>query len=239
MNRPSLRAQGLGLLFAIGFLVGVTLPSRAQFPSAVTQPGGPAVIDARPSGPVAIGQAQAQRDPDTGRVAIVQATNPPAPASGGIIQLSAFGWLEPYIDTIAQALIVAFFGWVGKSKYSQWLDQSSRDALEVFVKNRASSLIADGAVSMRNKSVQVDNPLLYRAAAEASTAIPDALKRFGLSPEVVAAKIVDAIPQTTAGAAIIAGAHQETDAAPVPVTDRPSSAPQVATPNNPPTTAAS
>ena len=136
-----------------------------------------------------------------------------------------------------------FFGWIGKSKYTQWLDQSSRDALETFVKNRASSLIADGAVQMKDKSVHVDNPLLYRAAAEATTAIPDALKRFGLSPDVVAAKIVDAIPQTSAGAAIIAGAHAENDTPPVivPAEDRPSAAPQVATPNQdrPPTSAAS
>jgi hypothetical protein len=151
-----------------------------------------------------------------------------------VIQLSAFGWLEPYVDTIVQALIVAFFGWIGKSKYSQWLDQSSRDALEAFVKNRASSLIADGAVRMQDKAVHVDNPLLYRAAAESASAIPDALKRFGLTPDVVAAKIVDAIPQTQAGAAIIATAHSDDAAtAPVPVTDRPAAAPGL-----PPTVAA-
>jgi hypothetical protein len=186
-------------------------------------------------GPVAIGQVAAQVDPQ-GHIAIIQAPAP-APTGGGVIQLSAFGWLQPYVDTVVQALIVVFFGWLGKSKYSQWLDQSSRDALEVFVKNRASSLIADGAVRMQDKSVQVDNPLLYRAAAEATTAIPDALKRFGLSPDVVAAKIVDAIPQTSAGAAIIASAHAENDTPPVvvPAADRPSAAPQVATPNNPPT----
>ncbi len=192
--------------------------------------------EAQQGGPVALGQVAAQVDPQ-GHVAIIQAPPvAPAPTTGGIIQLSAFGWLQPYVDTVVQALIVVFFGWLGKSKYSQWLDQSSRDALEVFVKNRASSLIADGAVQMKDKSVHVDNPLLYRAAAEATTAIPDALKRFGLSPDVVAAKIVDAIPQTQAGAAIIATAHTESPQnAPVPVTDRPSSAPQVAAPNNPPT----
>lgn len=191
-------------------------------------------------GPVAMGQASAQVDPSSGKVAIIQA---PAPAAetGGIIHLSAFGWLAPYFDTVVQALLTVGFAILGKSKYSQWLDQSSRDALETFVKNRASSLIADGAVKMQDKAVHVDNPLLYRAANEASTAIPDALKRFGLSPDVVAAKIVDAIPQTQAGAAIIAASHAENDVAPVvvPIEDRPSSAPQVATPNNPPTSAVS
>lgn len=153
----------------------------------------------------------------------------PAPApTGGVIQLSAFGWLEPYVDSTVQALIVAFFAWLGKSKYSQWLDQSSRDALETFLKNRASSLIADGAVNLQNKAVQVDNPLLLKAANEASTAIPGAMKRFGLTPEVVAQKIIDAIPQTQAGAAMISTAHAANDNAPVPVTDRPPAVPAAA-----------
>ena len=44
-------------------------------------------------GPVAIGQVAAQVDPQ-GHVAIIQAPPvPPAPAGGGVIQLSAFGWL--------------------------------------------------------------------------------------------------------------------------------------------------
>jgi len=214
------------ILRIAALLLALATPAFAQFPaSADTQQGGP----------VAVGQVAAQVD-QQGKVAIIQA--PPAPAetkSGGVIALSAFGWLQPYVDTVVQGLIVVFFGWIGKSKYTQWLDQSSRDALETFVKNRASSLIADGAVRMQDKSVKVDNPLLYRAANEASTAIPDALKRFGLSPDVIAAKIVDAIPQTPAGAAIVAASHAEDDSQPVPVTDRPSSAPQVATPNNPPT----
>jgi hypothetical protein len=230
-------------------LLLLSSPALAQFPASTgtlttTLPAypvsDPGILSPAPGGPVAIGQVQAQKS-DDGKVTILQA--PPAPAevkSGGIVQLSAFGWLEPYVDTVVQALIAAGFAWIGKSKYSQWLDQSGRDALETFVKNRASSLIADGAVSMRDKSVHVDNPLLYRAAAEASTAIPDALKRFGLSPDVVAAKIVDAIPQTTAGAAIIAASHAENDAPPVPVPaeDRPSAAPRVATPNQMPPTSA-
>lgn len=220
-------------------LVGTPLLSRslAQFSDTQTQPP---ISTAAPQqgGPLAVGQAMAQRDPDTGKVAIIQA---PAPAqtSGGVIQLSAFGWLQPYVDTLVQALIVAFFGWIGKSKYSQWLDQSGRDALEVFLKNRASSLIADGAVRLQGKAVHVDNGMLYRAANESSTAIPDALKRFNLTPDVIAAKIIDAIPQTTAGAAIVAAAHTDdvNGSAPVPVTDRPSSSPAVAAPNQPPTSA--
>jgi hypothetical protein len=178
-------------------LIVVDPIARAQFSSS-----------ARPAGPVAIGQAELQRGPDGG-VALIQA---PAPqqASGGIIQLSAFGWLEPYVDSALQALIAAGFAWFAKSKYSSMMDETARAALEAFLKNSASSLIADGAVKLENKTVKVDNPTLYQAAREAETRIPGALKRFGLTPEVIAAKIVDAIPQVTAGAAIIASAHAPT-----------------------------
>jgi hypothetical protein len=239
-----MRFVPLIVLIAMAALI---TPAAAQFsaqhPDGVAMPpveeatkgrvGGPVLVpsqsltvqsNAIPGGPVAIGQMQAEKDAATGKVTIVQAPAvAAAPVSGGVIQLSAFGWLEPYVDSAVQGLIVLFFGILGKSKYTQWLDQSSRDALETFVKNRAASLIADGAVKMQNKSVHVDNPLLYRAASQASIAIPDALKRFGITPDVVAAKIVDAIPQTAAGAAIIADAHKEDSAAPIPVETRPTS----------------
>lgn len=186
-------------------------PALAQFPAAAEQPGGP----------VAVGQAQAQVDPGTNRIAIVQAPTPPDQKAGGIVHLSAFGWLTPYADTIAQALIALGAAWFAKSKYSAMMDESSRTALETFLKNRASSLLADGAVRMQDKAIHVDNAFLYRAATQASSAIPDALKRFGLTPDVVAAKIIDAIPQVQAGAAMIATAHAEDPgAAPVPVADR-------------------
>jgi hypothetical protein len=139
-----------------------------------------------------------------GGVAMVPATQ----SGGGIIQLKAFGWLEPYVDTLVQTLIMAAFAWFAKTKYGQMLDDTSRAALETFLKNRASSLIADGAVRIEGKSIDVHSEALQRAAAEASTAIPDALKRFNLTPDKVAAKIIDAIPQTAAGAAIVAEAHK-------------------------------
>lgn len=206
----------IALVLALSF----ASPAIAQFPAP-----------AAAGGPAAIGQLQAQVDPNSGKVAIIQAAPAPAQQSGGVIHLSAFGWLAPYVDSLIQALIALGFAIVGKSKYSQWLDQSSRDALETFLKNRASSLIANGAVRISGKAVHVDSNLLYRAASEASTAIPDALKRFNLTPEVVASKIISAIPQVPAGASIVAAAHQD-DAIPEPVTDRPPSAPIL---KNPPT----
>lgn len=225
-------------IIVVGLALLAPAAAAAQFAEAKDTNVPISIVKGPEGGPVAVGQLAAQVDPVSGKVAILQAPAVPQESrGGGVIQLSAFGWLQPYADTIVQALITVGLAWLGKSKYTQWMDQSGREALETFVRNRASSLIADGAVRMQDKSLHVDNPLLYRAAAEASTAIPDALKRFGLSPDVVAAKIVDAIPQTAAGAAIVATAHSEDTIAPVPVTDRPPSAPTSA--KLPPTSAVS
>lgn len=218
-------------IFKIALIAGafaLLLPASSVAQFTPSNPDGvpmPSIEDAtknRVGGPVAIGQAVAQVDPN-GKVAIIQAPAVPA-TEGGIIQLSAFGWLAPYIDSAVQTLIVVALGWFGKTKYGQMLDQSSRDALEVFLKNRASSLLADGAVRIQDKSVKVDSTLLFRAANEASTAIPDALKRFGLTPDIISQKIIDAIPQTPAGAQIISEAHAQSGA-PVAITDRGEAAP--------------
>lgn len=182
-------------------------PVLAQFPAVTSDTGAQAQ---QVGGPVAVGQQMAQRD-DGGRVAIVQAAAV-SQQGGGVIQLSAFGWLEPYVDTIVQALIAAGLAWLGKSKYTQWMDETARDALETFLKNSASSLIADGFVQMRGKSVQVSDAAVVREVSAANARIPDALKRFGITPDVLAAKIVDAIPQTPAGAAIVASSHQDAPA---------------------------
>jgi hypothetical protein len=160
-------------------------------------------------GPVAIGQVAAEVDPSTGKVAIIQAPAV-APVSGGVIQLSAFGWLEPYVDSIVQALLGLGLAWLGKSKYSQWLDQSARDSLEAFAKNAASSLIADGFVEMQGKAVKVPSAAIANEVNTAADRIPDAMKRFGITPGGLAQKIVDAIPQTPAGAQIVASAHSTT-----------------------------
>jgi hypothetical protein len=233
------------LLIVPALILALIVPAAAQFnnihPEGIPMPpAGDVVATQRVGGPVAIGQAQLQKD-DGGKVALIQA---PAPAGGGLIQFSAFGWLEPYINSVANALILALVGYLVTALKTKWnidLDQGHRNALTTFLQNRAASLISDGAVKMQGKSVHVDNAMLARAASQASLAIPGVLKRFGLTPDVVAAKIVDAIPQTTAGAAIVADAHKANPEPPIPIVDRappPAAAPTFLVPPTAPLTAA-
>lgn len=142
--------------------------------------------------------------------------------SGGVIDIGqAFSTvLEPYVNAIVQALILAGVTYLGnwlRTKYKVEVDQKHREALTAFLQNQASSLIADGAVSLQGKKINVDNAQLANAASAVLTRIPDAAKHFGLTPDVVAGKIVDAIPQIAAGARMIAQAHAAEQAAPAPV----------------------
>jgi hypothetical protein len=131
---------------------------------------------------------------------------------GGVINIGqALGpVLQPYVDAAVQALIVIGIGWLSwffKTKLNINIDQGHADALARFAQGRANSLIADGFVKMNGLQVTVDNAALASEVNAAATMIPDAVAHFGITPDQLAAKIKDAIPQVPAGAAIVANAH--------------------------------
>jgi hypothetical protein len=138
------------------------------------------------------------------------------PTSGGIIDVGqAFGpAIGPYVNSILHSLI--FFGvtWLGiflKTRFNINVDESQRATLTTFLQNQAASLIADGVVKMVGTKIQVEPAALDAAANHAANVIPDALAHFELDGqkgiEPLKAKIIDAIPLTQAGAAIVAQAH--------------------------------
>jgi hypothetical protein len=83
--------------------------------------------------------------------------------------------------------------------------------LTQWAQNQAASLIADGMVKMVGTKLHVDPMALEASANSGSNLIPDALAHWDLDGpkgiEPLKAKIVDTIPQTQAGAAIVAQAH--------------------------------
>lgn len=130
---------------------------------------------------------------------------------GGIINIGqALGpFLQPYVDAAVNALILAFVGWLGmilKNKFNVSIDQGHRDALVTALQNQAGSLIADGFVKIQNGRVTVPSTALAESANEIMAVIPDAAARLGFTPDYVAKRIIDFIPQIPAGAAMIAGA---------------------------------
>jgi len=133
---------------------------------------------------------------------IAQAT---APVSGGVIDIGqALGpFLQPYVNAVVQgilAIIATWVVWILKTKLGINIDAAQRDALLIGAQRQAASLVADGFVKIeQNGKVSVDKPALAAAANAMLAAVPDAAKHFGIeSPDVVAGRIVDALPHVPA-----------------------------------------
>lgn len=145
---------------------------------------------------------------------------PPAPASGGIIDIGqAFSQVAaPYINAAVNALILALVGWAFaelKKKTGIAVDEGHRDALVTALQNQAGSLIADGEVKLQGATVTVGSAALARSANDLLSSIPDAAKHFGLTPEYVAKRIIDTVPQIAAGAQMVASSKSVAPAVPI------------------------
>lgn len=114
------------------------------------------------------------------------------------------GTLQPYVDALVQGVIAVLVGLAlaMATKYLGWkADDSARDALTSFLQRQAHSLVADGVVKLNGVKIDVSNQALASAANLALTAVPDAMQRFGLTPDRVQAMIVDFLPKVQSVAA--------------------------------------
>lgn len=173
-------------------------PASAQFPAnngvAATPP---ATVSTRPDGPL-------------GALSVA----PQPQQSGGIISLGPITG-NPFVDQLAQdvvnSLIAVAMGWIFwllKNKLNVNIDKDQRDALTAAAQRQASSLVADGMVSLSGKTVTVDNKALLQAVSALTTAVPDALAHFDIKdPQKIADRIVDMIPHVPAIAPAVAAAH--------------------------------
>lgn len=129
-------------------------------------------------------------------------------ATGGVINVGeAFGAFGPYVNSAVGALItvgMTLLFFYLRTKFNIDTDGSFRAAMEAFLKNQASALIAKGEVRFSGTKVEVSSIALASAANLALTLIPETMKRFNLTPEVIAQKIIAAIPQNETAAAVIA-----------------------------------
>lgn len=147
------------------------------------------------------------------------------PPSGGLVNVGQiFGFLGPYVDAILQALILAGVGALGvflKQKWNIQVDESLMHTLQVALSNRASSLVADGVVRLSGTKVDVHSEYLAHAANNLIAHNPDIAKQFNLTPDRVAAMIVDKLPTVPAVAQAQATALVRAPQAPAPqaVTD--------------------
>jgi hypothetical protein len=130
------------------------------------------------------------------------------PSGGSIIDVGqAFGAAAPWINSIVGALLTAATSWIFYLLHKYLgvnIDQKQRDSFQAALLNQASSLIADGAVKMEGAKVTINNAAMALAVTDATKAAQDAVNYFNLTPETIAAKILDHIPQVPAGSTMIA-----------------------------------
>lgn len=189
----------------------VATPARAQFAeSTISSPSQPLPV-ASPGlhydGPHAV----------VGGPVGIASVVMPGKAGGGVIDISpAFAeWLQPYVQSITNALIAAAIGYALTWMRTHWkvnLDDKQRAVITASLQNQASSLIADGKVKISGGKVDIGSDALAAAAADLMRRVPEATSHFGLTPEFVASRIVDAVPQIAAGAAMLAQHHASAEA---------------------------
>jgi len=124
----------------------------------------------------------------------------PSPSSGALLDVGqAFSAsLAPVINATIQALLALGLGWLvwlARTKLNVSITADQQKTLQQWLTNQASSLIADGAVSVAGGKIVVKPDVLAKHAEEAAKQIPDAIAFFNMSPDLIASKIVDKLPQ--------------------------------------------
>jgi hypothetical protein len=178
-------------LIAAASIAAFAFPVMAQQQTNAVPPLPPAVISAAPGGTLTLAAA---------------------PAAGGLLDVGqAFSAsMEPFVNAAVQSALAAGLAWLAwwlRTRFQITVSQAQQQTVQTWLTNQASSLIADGAVSVGSGGkVSVDRQALVQHAQQYAQHIPEAAAFFGLTPEVLAAKIVDKIPQVPAGAQMIAAA---------------------------------
>lgn len=103
--------------------------------------------------------------------------------------------------TVVAGVATAFLGWVSywvKAKFGVDIEAKHREALQAFINRQATALLAMGAVKLEGVKIDVKSEAVAQVARMAFTAIPDAMKFFNLSPQIIGDMIVDLIPKQPA-----------------------------------------
>lgn len=125
----------------------------------------------------------------------------PASAASIDIGLALGETVQQVVQLIVTSAITALVGWGGYllTKFTGIkIEAMHRETLRLFLERQASSLVAQGVVKLKGVKIEVDNVALANAANTALQAIPQAAAFFGLTPAMIAEKIVSVIPNQPA-----------------------------------------
>lgn len=117
-----------------------------------------------------------------------------------------FDVLQPYLTALvsglasfALAYALAFL----RSKWNITVDAESRDALQVALTNGAGALVHMVGSKVSAAKLNVHSPEVAVAVTDLIAAVPDAVNHFGITPELVAQKMLAKLPQLPEQAATI------------------------------------
>ena len=113
-------------------------------------------------------------------------------------------WLEMIVGAVA-ILVTAILGWLAaliKAKTGIDIEARHREALQTALTNAAGLMLRRLGDKANLVSFDVHNPIIREGILYVTRSAPDAVKKFGLSPEQLAEKLVAKLGLATATAAL-------------------------------------
>jgi hypothetical protein len=130
-------------------------------------------------------------------LAVVSFVVPAAAQTTIDLGAAATTWM-PILTGIVGAVVFVLAGWVlaiGTKKLGISIDDSMRNSLQTAARNAAGLLLNQLGNQLSGKVIDVKNPLVAQAANYVITHAPDAIDHFGLTPDVIAEKVLALLPQ--------------------------------------------
>lgn len=169
------------------------------------------------SGTLKPGYAAHTRNCNTGSIGVSLAGMAGAqesPFDAGKYPLTAAQWGKPFLTATATAAIpVLVAGFLQRTRIQ--VDAAQREAFQTSLTNAAGLLIQKAGASASTATIDVRSPAMAEAIRYVQSGAPDAIRKWGITPESVAEKIVAKVGLITAAAppAPTAAAFKALDAA--------------------------
>jgi len=125
----------------------------------------------------------------------------PAFAQTEIPVESFYGIVQPYLLAVVSVVATAIVGWLAellRRKFNLDIDAAHRDALQTALANGAGLLIGKAGTAVAGKKLDLKSAALAEAVNYVITAVPDAVRHFGITPEAVAEKLQAKLPRVSA-----------------------------------------
>lgn len=110
--------------------------------------------------------------------------------------------LQPYLLAVVSVLATAIVGWLAellRRKFNLDIDAAHREALQTALTNGAGLLVGKAGGAIVGAKLDLKSAALAEAVNYVLQAVPDAVRHFGITPEVIAEKIQAKLPQVPAG----------------------------------------